>query len=419
MTPNAVKLLGEVRKFYLTSHDFNGLPLRDGVDALIIEAATQLVSVGLLQAVAEGVDFPNPHIRPWPSKRTVADQVDSLEALTRDDVSSDVCLYPTPQGMKGVRLPKRFAGRPYEIDIAKGQGVLELVYFTPDVLEFYRNDPRYHCRIDDFSVLMSVTDSVYGDEGEPEKDKVSLAHIGFAYDLSKYDRSDPTSPIVRRVAVFSGDLASLSPEHQQRWRTFSVTDSGLKAHPEWWANQMGHWGEGIGPFSRMFVTINEINELFINISGEKLFKIDEVPDDYGWLLRSSQREWDDFIHTTDKLLSEGLRSEAFEAMKIPGKDEKGTTIGTLRRLELLMLNSKIREEIARTCLASFREVRSARQRPAHSLRANITDDTFVHKQVALMHRINESLKCIRIWLESHPNNKDWVPEHDDLQDYSM
>ena len=419
MTPDAVKLLGEVRKFYLSSHDFNGLPLRGGVDASIIEAATQLVSAGLLQVVAEGVDFPNPHIRPWPSKRTVADQGDSLEALKRDNASSDVCLYPTPLGMKGVRLPKRFAGRPYEIDIAKGQGVLELAYFTPDVLEFYRNDPRYHCRINDFSVDMSVTDSVYGDHGEPEKDKVSLAHIGFAYDLSRYVRDDDMSLISRRVAVFSGDLASLSPEHQQRWRTFSVTNSGLKPHPEWWANQMGHWGDGIGPFSRMFVSIKEINDLFANITGEKLFKVEEMPDDYGWLLRSSEREWDDFIHMTDKLLSEGLRSDAFEALGIPAKDEQGSIIGTLRRLELLMLKSKIKEEVARKCLASFREVRSARQRPAHSLRANITDDTVVHKQVALMHRINESLKCIRFWLESHPNNKDWVPEHDDLQDYSM
>jgi hypothetical protein len=65
----------------------------------------------------------------------------------------------------------------------------------------------------DFGAYAVVIDDVYLDEGEPDSDKILMNHIGFAYDLSGYDRDNPESPIIRLVCAFYGDLAKLSQTH--------------------------------------------------------------------------------------------------------------------------------------------------------------------------------------------------------------
>ncbi|NUU16934.1 hypothetical protein HP550_06680 [Cellulomonas humilata] len=260
-------LLKAVRSKYLESGDFNGLFIDRRTAEIVRDSAANLVRDGRLQVVSDE-DFPNPHIRPWASRRTREQQVGSLEALSD---GFGVCLYPTELGMKGVRLPRRFVGRPYETALARGRGALELAYFDFGVLEPYRNDPRYSFGFDDFGADMGVSDEVYFDSTEPERDKVSLSHIGFAYDLSAYDRNDPTSPVIRRVAAFYRDLAQLTAEHQQRWKTYQVPDDGLEPHPVWFGMQMGHWPDGSGPFHRMVAEMENINYLWENAFGTALF----------------------------------------------------------------------------------------------------------------------------------------------------
>jgi len=405
-------LLDRIRKFYLSSGDFNGLPFMPDESGSGIANAIELTRDGLIQVVTTE-DYINPHIRPWQSLRSIDDQVASLTTLKDAGEYGLACLYPTPKGMKGVRLSRRFNNRPYEKELARGVGVLELVYFTPDVLEFYRNDPRYHCRISDFSVYMSVSDDVYGDSGEPDKDKVSLAHAGFAYDFSNFDKKDPESQLVRRLAVFVGDLSRLSPEHQQRWRTFQADDASLKPHPTWFANQMGHWTDDIGPFQRFFMELTNINSLYQLAFGQDLFITTDRPDDMGWILRASQKEWDEQIVLLDKLLSDNIRHEALDAASVPRKDEDNRDMGTIQRLQKLMELTRLSPAMIQSTLKPFRDVRSARQKPAHAIRKNLSDKTFAHKQVALMGQIDESLHGLRVWLTSHPNADSWKPEFED------
>lgn len=404
-------MLEKIIKFYLNSSNFNGLTLMSNSAETDVTKAIELTMQGLVQVVTEE-DYLNPHIRPWQSMRSNEDQVLSLKSLKDAGEYGVVCLYPTRKGMKGVRLPKRYSDRPYGKELAKGTGVLEPAYFTPDVLEFYRNDPRYHCRIGDFSVFMSVSDDVYGDAGEPEKDKVALEHAGFAYDLSKFDKNDPESPIVRRLAVFVGDLAKLSPEHQQRWKTFQVDEPDVKPHPTWIANQMGHWTDDVGTFQRCFIELKNINSLYQLAFNQDLFNVAEKPDEMGWILRASQKEWDEQIVLLDKLLSDNIRHEALNAAYTPRKDG-GKDMGTIQRLDKLMQMTKLDPAIIQETLRPFRAVRSARQKPAHAIRTNLSDKTFVHKQVALMGDINHSLIGLRTWLSSHPKANEWKPEFDD------
>jgi hypothetical protein len=66
-------LLHEVLEFYLKSPHFNGFHLRDA-DEATRGAAAELVKAGLLEVISDK-DYPNAHIRPWPSRRTQDDQL--------------------------------------------------------------------------------------------------------------------------------------------------------------------------------------------------------------------------------------------------------------------------------------------------------------------------------------------------------
>lgn len=402
------ELLKDVLNFYAVSRDFNGLYL-NGNDQARMHAAIELVRAGTIQVVSEE-DYPNPHIRPWQSRRSVEQQIASVEALAPDGFG--VCLYPTPAALKKHRPTRRHPGQPFRQEMAKGRGTLELAYFSFDVLEQYRNDPRFSFDFHDFGAHVSISDEAYLDQHEPEHDKTSMRHIGFAYDISHYRPDDPESPVIRRVCAFYGDLADLTPIHQQRWKTFQVSENGLRPHPVWWTQQMGQWPDGLGPFQRIFFELEALNELHQRAFGEALFRTTDRPGDFGWILRPSQQEWDNFVHQLDKLLSENIRHDALDLPGVPRTDEEGRNIGTLNRLATLLTTRRVPEDAARKVLKPLRDVRQARQKPAHALRENITDKTSVHKQIYLLEQVSNSLNMLRTFWQTHPANKDWQPKYE-------
>jgi hypothetical protein len=412
----AAVLLRQVRKRYLNSSNFNGMHVCGAAVEEVRSAGIDLVRAGLLQVVT-GADYMNIHIRPWPSRRSVDEQVQDLESLTSEDYG--VCLYPTVTGMKGVRLPARMAGRPYARAMARGKGTLELAYFEFTVLEQYRNDSRFRFGFGDAGASMWLNDEASGDAEVFERDHVGLSHIGFAYDLSGYDAEDPESPIARRVAVFFYDLLTLTPEHQRRWETYQVPDDGLQPHPIWWQSQMGHWVEEIGPFSHLFLEVENLCQLSTMTFGEPLFRVTERPADLGWLLRPSQREWDDFVLQLDKVLSDNLRHHFFDTAKVPATDDQGQRIGSLNRLQHFMLAHGVSASEATTVLAPLRKVRKARQKPAHEVRSDLTDRTFIHQQISLLQEVIGSLTGIRGWLATHPDCRGWKNSNENLTAYPI
>lgn len=416
LSEGAADLLRNVRQRYLQSPDFNGYHIRG--TAVVDERmpAVELIEAGLLQVVTSS-DYMNIHICPWPSRRSAEDQINDVDEL--DIADYGVCLYPTPAGMKGVRLPNRFSGRPYARAMARGKGTLELAYFQFDVLEQYRNDSRFRFGFGDAGASMGLRDEAFEHEDVFERDHVGLSHIGFAYDLSGFDPDDPNSPIVRRVAVFHCDLVSLTPEHQRRWETYQVEGSGLEPHPLWWNSQMGHWPDAVGPFTRLFMELENLNELSTLAFGQNMFRTTERPADLGWLLRSSQREWDEFVVQLDKVLSDNLRPQFFDSAGVAGIGEDRQRIATLNRLQRFMQGGGSSEEEARKLLGPLREVRKYRQGPAHAIRHNITDRTFIHRQIALLSDITDAMGALRHWLASHPDCKEWQEKHKDLKTYML
>jgi len=409
-------LLARVRKRYLGSGDFNGLYLHGASLEANREECMQLMSDGLIEMVSEK-DYLNPHIRPWPSKRSTADQIADVRSYPAN--SYGFCIYPTTAGMRGVRVPVRYRDNPYQYALARGRSTLELAYFSMDVLEPYRNDPRYRFVFGDFGADMSISDDAFLDEEEADRDKVSLSHIGFAYDLTQYEPEDAASPIIRRVAAFYGDLAKLTHEHQQRWHTYEVGPDALEPHPAWWMSQMGHWRDRLGPLERLFQTLEELNTLTKNAFEEPLFVDVQRPTNFGWLLRPAQRDWDEFVSQFDKMLSENLRHGFFDSVGTAKKDERGQVIGTVNRLGQFMREHGAGTNYVKAILKPLREVRQARQRPAHTLRLNVTDKTFVHKQVALVWDVTDALVTLRSWLATHPANTSWTSSYDDMGTYRI
>lgn len=89
-------------------------------------------------------------------------------------------------------------------------------------------------------------------------------------------------------------------------------------------------------------------------------------------------------------------------------DNDGKPIGTLNRLDGLLTRNRIPDNILRTLLKPLRDVRSARSKPAHALRANLTDQTFVRKQAQLLKDVTGCLMHLRRHWQDHPANADWT-----------
>lgn len=417
LSPAARDLLKAVKKRYLSSRDFNGLHLRfEPSSPDEIRAAVELVEAGLVQVVGPS-DYMNIHIRPWPSHRTQAMQIDELRNMSADDYG--VALYPMAKAMKRVKLPTKYDDAPFSRAMARGRSTLEVAFFSPDVLEGYRNDARFRFGMSDFGINFWLTDEAHDQDDHQSKDDVSLIHLGFAYDMSKYDPKNPESVILRRVAAFYGDLDDLTREHQQRWASYQVDADGVEPHPVWFSSQMGNWPDGVGPFERLAQELKNISDLFENVWGGRLFKNHKMPDDFGWILRADQREWDHFILSLDKLMSDNIDGSALDNAGVMKKNVAGQQLGTLARLEIFMTNNHVAADKAKWALGPLREVRAARQKPAHALRKNITDETFVHKQMQLMHDVDEVMINIRQWLASHPRNHGWSDPMSDLKDYPI
>jgi hypothetical protein len=398
------ELMNEIKDRYLNSGDFNGLYL-DRESAHLIPAAMELVRNGSVQVVGEQ-DYPNPHIRPWPSRRTEADQIESLQRLTEE--SYGVCLYPTPAALTSEDIDTVPGDEPYRRLLAAGRGTLELAYFEFDVLESYRNDPRFNFEFRDFGADTIVSDEVYSDETASEKDKIIMGHIGYAYDLSKYDPEDPATPIIRRVCAFLGDLAKLHSAHQLRWKTFQVEEpSTLKPHPMWWAQQMGNWADGLGPFERFFFELETWNELHVNIYDKPLLRSVERPREFGWMLRPSGREFDSFILQLDHLLSDNLLHKALDDMGARKIDDDGNTVGTLGRLHHALAIRHVREDDIEDVIKPLRLVRKLRQKPAHRPEPNRIDSSLLHQQVSLLKQVTESLIMLRGFWQTHKKNQAW------------
>lgn len=393
-------LLSRVIDHYLTSREFNGMPV--GESAGTHENAARLIRDGLIQLVTT-TDFMNTHVRPW-ARNDVERQAVELSKVVSGDLMG--CMYPTTRAMEE-HGPTLTLTEPYRDRMILGHGTLEPVYFDLAAVEGYVNDPSFSFTPGDDSFRFSTN---------PESDYTDADLVafegGYAYDHGVDYQGD--EPIRRYWTAFLCDLVSLPARHQTRLSTFERDSAGLFPHPDWWDREIGgRWTDTIGPFTKVMWELKAINELWEIAFESTLFSKVDRPRAWGWVLRPTTGSYNEFIHLTDKLLSENIRHKGLDAAGAPRTDDAGKTLASLTRLQELLLSasSKATLENIRDVLQPLRDVRKERQNPAHKIEDTVTDANVVNKQRDLLRDVGSTLYAIRSFVQTHPTARasDWTP----------
>jgi hypothetical protein len=399
-------------EFFLASADFNGitashLMLELGVSWLELrEALDTLVSSGDV-TLSFGSLTANAHIKRLPD----VPAEEQLRLLAQEDARS-VGLYPAASLIRTSIDISRYADRPYTLRLTQAEAQLVPVFFELQVLDRYYRDPRFRFDFGDFGGSISIGGEYYESDAVREKDQVFVSTFGIGYD-SKRDRV---------VAVFLRYLADLSPEHQQYWKTYEVTSACTMNSDYARATINGEWPENASVYRALLQERIEINKLATMIGKPELFlnaSENELISGFHPMLHPTRKNFDDFVHLFDKLLSESINRAFFEgevdlARRVEQRD--GSYMieqkGTLQLLEEWLATRFYRgrdETAARDLLEPFREVRKLRQKPAHALVADSYDPTYARQQDALVGRLYERLNVLRSILAKHPKAVGYEP----------
>lgn len=401
---DAEQLLSEATYSYLDSKDFNGLAcnhiyrttgmtadeLRPILADLISREAITLVF---------GDRHPNPYIRAF-SDEPAAQQLDKLEGSDLEHT----CLYPTPKHLSEVVDRGKYQARPYTLELALGTGQLEFRVFELAVLEAYRNDPRYSYQNDDICGQICISDEYYLSADVPERDKVLLETFGFAYD----------DALNRAVAVFCIYLNRMSPEHQQIWRSKELEGS-YKLHPDYFRNSiLGNWGERMSIFNAFLEELRIINKMCDLMGRPHLFRDefqDNRPRNFSFIVRPTLNEYNDFVLTLDKMMSDNINKNFFMG-EVSDEVEEERADGKIlvrQRGTVAMFEEWITTYFQPTdcnpmtkLIDAFKAVRKKRQTPAHSLKPDSFDQKFIHDQRQLIIDAYGAIRTIRLLLANHP-----------------
>lgn len=410
------ELLSLATDFYLNSGDFNGYPAHHihtehGLSFKEIrEIFIEIVASGK-GTIVFGDIHPNPHIRAFVDE-PVEKQLKKLKTANIEHS----CLYPSVSHLSKIVNRADYQDRPFTLELALGAGQLEFRSFDLSVLEIYRNDPRYHYSNDDIRGQICVTDEFFESDQMHEKDQVILETFGFSYDAQ----------MNRAVAAFLIYLNRLSPEHQQIWNSKRISGE-FKLHPDYYRNSiLGDWGSGISIFNAFIEELKIINIMCKAMGRPCLFRDDfdrNRPRNFSFLVRPTQEEFNDFVLTLDKMMSDNINKKFFmndisdetEEERSDGKivvRSKGT-ISMLNEWLNLRFRPKDPAPI-NDMIAAFKKVRRLRQKPAHAVQADIFDQKFFHQQRDLIISAYSAVRTLRLIFANHPGVKSADIEIPDL-----
>ncbi len=392
-----------VTTFYLESVDFNGLPIQNLIEeshqdwGFLKGLIKDLIEEDLVGLIDTRTDA-NPHIIRIGFEPKNA-QISKLSGGS----PPDGCIYPSPKHLKSVVNPQDYQDQPYKLYLALGEAQLSFRSFDLSVLEFYRNDPRYRYENND------TAGRIYYDTGEiKDSDKIALATFGFSYD-DNYNRA---------IAVFLRYLANLTPSHQQIWKAKEL-QGNYKLHPDYYRSAViGDWGEGEPICLAFLKELYIINRMAEAMGRPALFKDDygeyaeNRPKTFTFLIRPTLKEYNDFVHLLDKMLSENINRDFFQnevpyENQIPRKDGKIQVErkGTLQILDDWIHTLFITDnwQPLEKSIATMRKIREMRQRPAHAIDEDRFDQKYFKEQRELIIEAYSAVKTLRLMLANHPD----------------
>lgn len=392
----------EVQNQYFESHDFNGMPIYKLANKFDINSHEFRTTIrnGIDNEILTATFHGNTHIRAFSS----FNKTQILEWFDTEDYPAHICLYPHAKKLSSSILLEKYKESPYTLELAKGAGQLDFRTFDLSVLEYYRNDPRYSYETDFIHGSISIEDEYFESDLVPEKDQILLQTFGFAYDneLSRY------------VAVFIRYLSDLSSEHQKVWSAKEIKGD-IKLHPDYYASSIeGSWGTRMSIFEAFVEELDVINKMSEIIGKPNLFRnsyYNERPKEFGFLLRPTVSEFNDFILLLDKMMSDNINKSFFGDdvdLEIEEERDDGKIIikqkGTIQILESWVskyfkpINPKPLEDM----MTTFKRVRKLRQKPAHNVNTNKFDQTIFKKQREIVINAYDAVRTLRMLLANHP-----------------
>lgn len=434
---NKNDILKEITEHYLKSRDFNGISIDDLykksslLEDKFKEEITALIKNRKIDLIYEG-DIPNPHIKPFPAP-AVEKQIEKLNQFQIDNhikqsqASAETfgegeikisfvqgigcCVYPAPDYLKNKVDWKKYVSRPFTLRLAMGEWQLRPYFFELGILAIYRNDPRYTYRTDDITGSISYVDEKLLNPS----DQIFIEHFGFGFGDGG----------IRAVAVLLTDLAKLTPEHQQIWKAKMLGGYyKYRLHPEFRRSILGNFYEKESIFSAFLKELEVIKEMSEKISRisliNKTFEYDEKPENFGFLILPTLREYELFCHTLDRMMSDNLNKEFFKDKIVESDLSEGETMEKInnqliRKLEI-WINKTVRfsdhgpkDEMFKI----FREIRGLRSKPAHSHFKNEWNLRFYEDQKKLIKQAYTAIRTLRLILANHRNTKsvevpDWL-----------
>lgn len=393
-----------ILEHYLQSSDFNGVPITAILSKFglskpaLLEVLSKLITQRKISLVY-GDRHPNPHIKAFPDEE-IEEQLRKLPEL-----HLKACAYPAKEYPKAFLDPDQFTGKPYDYELALGAAQLEFRAFDLSVLEIYKNDPRYLYDNWDIGGRVCISDDFFETDDIAEHDQVLLQTFGFCYNKN----------IDRAVAVFLRYLKDLSPEHQQIWKAKELSGE-YSLHPDYHRTSLiGDFPERYSLADAFLLELHTINEMCALIGKPSLFKEtfkDNKPRGFGFLVRPTLKEFNEFVHILDKMMSDNLNRDFFKTdMSMENEETRKdgkvvvTQKGTISLLDEWFNKFFCADDTTplKEMISTFRNIRNMRQKPAHAIHEDKFDQKFFHDQRKVFIEAYRAISTIRHILAFHPS----------------
>lgn len=387
------ELLQKITEHYLSSFNYNGLPISLIKDYEIKEVQN-LIEEGLIEALFKDI---NPYIKRFNQTASIEDQIRVLY-----DKYREVCLYPTP---KALELVEKDETSPYTKLLQSGWGQYEIVYFEVEVLEQFFNDPRYE--IIDYGYRGSVSYNSEVVDGD------YIKNYGMAYPKGFKDGDS----VDRAIAVFVHDLANLSKKAQMKWKSREIDiQDGWSVSGGFVKNLIyGEWVDSIWVYSALLKEQELINKMCdaVGINHIFLYTWDDnnygsIPNGYRTILFPTRNNYYDFVNVLEKMTCENI---SIKALTQPQKNSKAVVHekneGSIKVLEKwLKKNGRDPKTVDDYVISPLKRVRKIRQTPAHIIVDDKYDKTVYSDQNELIKDVYLAVHSLRIMLGTHPLAKD-------------
>lgn len=416
------RIISEVTDYYLGSRDFNGTHIKHLETSTKIRitpaTAKQLITSGSIEFHFGHWGHPNPFIKALELGDTESQLKQLVEVTKTHDLNNSV-LYPTKAHLKTAVDEAKYKERPYTLELALGEPQLHVRHFQPGIMVQYRDDPRYYYQFEGNCGTVFVKDEA---AEMHEDDEIYLKSFGAGFHRD-YEANHKTS-----IMCFLCDLSTLSSIQQQQWKLKELPKSDYKIDYAFAQSQIfGSFDFDATMYEAFIAELRIINQMSKAINGKAMFKngfenYERAPRNFHRLLIPTRKEYQSFVETLDKLMSDNLNPAFFsEYMLVTESVTKSDSsvvfqpiptiklLETFLRNEMKFSNTEPIDEIAK----SFRKVRRIRSKSSHN---NLPDEfgyKFNDEQQKTMFQAYSAVRLVRLAIANYPQAKkvnvpDWL-----------